>query len=58
MMRMFESVDEVRACIAVGSEFEHNTRMYDIFLNTVQVPVIEVVCCGIYNGICVGAGRR
>jgi hypothetical protein len=46
-MRTFESGDEVRACIAVGSEFEHDTRMYDIFLNIVQVHVIEVVCCGI-----------
>jgi hypothetical protein len=44
MMRIFESDDEVRACIAVDSEFEHDTRMFDIFLNIVQVPVIEVVC--------------
>lgn len=44
MMRISESGDEVQACIAIGSEFEHNTRLYDIFLNIVQVPVILVVC--------------
>ena len=36
MMRISESGDEVQACIAIGSEFEHNMRMYDSFLIVVQ----------------------